>query len=397
MLRAFAARLPARARVADLGCGPGWFAKALAKRGRSVVALDFSAAMLRAARENAPGAALVRGDLASLPFARESLAGAWAKNTYIHLPFRQLAGALAELHRALRPGARLTISLFERAELGPRGFAELRGEDGSALDGRLFTMLSSELARDLLDGRGLPRHRGRARPALLAHRDPRANARRRAAPGARAPGRRAEPVADRRGDRASRSRARTTASGPPRCARAGSSASATSPRRCAAASASPTSPSAPRRARTRCVRASTASAPRAWSGSCARSGRAPSCSSGSTASAAPSIRARVPGPVRGGFARSPRLPRALHVGAKRRGVARRARPPLPARARAWRSSWLYWPHAVSDELSRHAALRGGPGRVRRARPDAARGVPRDHAGRGHRRATSATSTTRTCT
>ena len=154
MLRAFAARLPARARIADLGCGPGWFAKALAKRGRSVVALDFSAAMLRAARENAPGAALVRGDLASLPFARESLAGAWAKNTYIHLPFRQLAGALAELHRALRPGARLTMSLFERAEVGPRGFAELRGEDGSALDGRLFTVLSSELARDLLAGAG---------------------------------------------------------------------------------------------------------------------------------------------------------------------------------------------------------------------------------------------------
>ena len=153
-LRVFARRLPAHARVADLGCGPGWYADALAARGRTVVALDLTRGMLRAARRNAPDARLVRGDLARLPFARESLDGAWAKNSYIHVPFRELAPALAELHRVLRPGAPLALSIFEREREAARGFAEQRGRGEGALSGRLFTLLTRPLARDLLEGAG---------------------------------------------------------------------------------------------------------------------------------------------------------------------------------------------------------------------------------------------------
>ena len=67
--------LPPGARVADLGCGPGWYAAFLERRGLSPVALDLSAGMLRELRRRTPGASAVRGNLAALPFTRGSLAG----------------------------------------------------------------------------------------------------------------------------------------------------------------------------------------------------------------------------------------------------------------------------------------------------------------------------------
>ncbi|MFI5315863.1 MAG: methyltransferase domain-containing protein [Myxococcota bacterium] len=159
-LRDFADALPERARLADLGCGPGWFAERLRRRGHSVAALDASSAMLRAARRAAPRVPLVRGDLARLPFASGSLDGAWAKNSYLHLPFRELAPALAELHRALRPGGRVTLSLldFERAVPSARerarGIAQRRSRGERGLDGRLFSVPAPGLLRDLFAGAG---------------------------------------------------------------------------------------------------------------------------------------------------------------------------------------------------------------------------------------------------
>jgi SAM-dependent methyltransferase len=151
-LTRFARGLAKRARVADLGCGPGWFTRLLAARGRTVFALDLARPMLASARDNAPGSHALQGDLARLPFARESLHGAWAKNSYIHLPLRELPGALAELHRALRPGAVLTLSLFSVAD-SRRGWAQRRDPKGP-FAGRLFTSLTPELARALLEGAG---------------------------------------------------------------------------------------------------------------------------------------------------------------------------------------------------------------------------------------------------
>jgi TDG/mug DNA glycosylase family protein len=116
--------------------------------------------MLRAARGRGAKLGLVRGDLARLPFARASLHGVWAKNSYIHLPLRELAPALADLHRALRPGAPLVLSLldFERARPSARererGWLERRALGERGLRGRLFTLLSPGFARDLLEGAG---------------------------------------------------------------------------------------------------------------------------------------------------------------------------------------------------------------------------------------------------
>jgi 2-polyprenyl-3-methyl-5-hydroxy-6-metoxy-1,4-benzoquinol methylase len=45
-------------RVLDAGCGPGWYAAALATQGASVTAIDASATMIRHARERFTSAPL---------------------------------------------------------------------------------------------------------------------------------------------------------------------------------------------------------------------------------------------------------------------------------------------------------------------------------------------------
>ncbi len=164
-LDAFARGLPPGARVADLGCGPGWYAEALRERGFRPVAADLSAAMLAEAARRAPQVPRIRADLFALPFARGSLDAAWAVKCYQHLPLAQLPIALARLHAALRRGAALRLTLanlaaVESASAGERarGIAEQRFDD-AAMQGRLFTLLDADTARALVVGAGFDRVR----------------------------------------------------------------------------------------------------------------------------------------------------------------------------------------------------------------------------------------------
>ena len=100
--------------VADLGCGPGHY---LGDLGPAVVGLDAAAAMLSIAA--AAGAPMVQGDLEALPLRDRSLGGAWASNSYLHVPRARLPLALARLHWALAVGAPLTLSTLAGEGDGP--------------------------------------------------------------------------------------------------------------------------------------------------------------------------------------------------------------------------------------------------------------------------------------
>jgi len=100
--RALAAATPPGGCCADLGCGPGFHLEALP---RPVVALDAANAMVHLAREATPDAWGVQADLEALPLRRGALMSAWARASYLHVPNVRLPLALAELHRALAPGA----------------------------------------------------------------------------------------------------------------------------------------------------------------------------------------------------------------------------------------------------------------------------------------------------
>lgn len=161
-LDAFAAQVPPGGRVADLGCGPGWYAAAFRERGLRPVALDISGAMLRAAATRAPGVPRVRADLVVPPFAPRSLDAAWAPACYMHLPAAELPAALARLHRALRTGGPVKVALVDLETRSPaqtEGGAdevEVRFED-DPFGGRLFTLLTAARARELLRGAGFER------------------------------------------------------------------------------------------------------------------------------------------------------------------------------------------------------------------------------------------------
>lgn len=157
--RAFAKLVGRGARVADLGCGPGWYASVMQRAGLSVVGLDLARAMLVEARKRERAMPLVRADLARLPFARESLDAAWARNSYFHVPARELPVALAELHRVLRPGAHIAVTLVNRCGVKdpPRsrrpGLSSLRQRD-ARFRGRLFVAADAADWRALFAGAG---------------------------------------------------------------------------------------------------------------------------------------------------------------------------------------------------------------------------------------------------
>jgi len=99
--------------VADLGCGPGAHALALARRGYDVAGIDGSPRMVeiarrRAARDKVSASFDVDDVRAPLRFADASLAGVLAILVLQHLP--DPAAFIAEIRRCLRPGGHLLIT-----------------------------------------------------------------------------------------------------------------------------------------------------------------------------------------------------------------------------------------------------------------------------------------------
>ena len=98
-------------RVLDIGCGPGYLASEMAEvvgREGFVLGVDPSPAMLAiAARRAVPGMELAEGDALSVPAPDASFDAAVSTQVYEYVA--DIAGALAEARRVLKPGGRLLI------------------------------------------------------------------------------------------------------------------------------------------------------------------------------------------------------------------------------------------------------------------------------------------------
>lgn len=100
----------AEARVLDAGCGQGTPVLRRLAGTADAVGVDFSGEQLRLAAGNAPGAALVRGDMTALPFRADAFDAAVAYHSLVHVPLADHPVVLAEFARVLRPGGRLLVS-----------------------------------------------------------------------------------------------------------------------------------------------------------------------------------------------------------------------------------------------------------------------------------------------
>ncbi len=91
-------------RVLEIGCGPGGDAAALLVRGFEITAFD--RADLTRARTTAPGAQLLRADLATpLPFRDGAFDSALSSLALHYLPWAETRAAFAEIRRVLKPGS----------------------------------------------------------------------------------------------------------------------------------------------------------------------------------------------------------------------------------------------------------------------------------------------------
>ena len=102
LLDDFLARLPARARVLDAGCGAGVpITRRLATRA-SVVGVDFAEVQLGLAGRHVPTGRWVCADLVDLPFADASFDAVCSYYAVIHIPREEHAVVLAGFARVLR-------------------------------------------------------------------------------------------------------------------------------------------------------------------------------------------------------------------------------------------------------------------------------------------------------
>lgn len=148
----------------DLGCGPGLYLELL---GEPVVAIDAARAMLVQARRRSPRSLAVQADLERLPLRPGALSGVWASKSLQHVPPASLPMALAGVHRILRVGGRVDLTMFT-------GAGVTRSDDDLA--GRLFAWWSPEELARVLEGAGfrvdhiaaIPTSGGDAHGPLLA-------------------------------------------------------------------------------------------------------------------------------------------------------------------------------------------------------------------------------------
>ena len=129
--------------VLNVGSGPGRDGLILQSAGLDVVCLDASQAMIDLS--TARGLKSILGDLLKLPFENESFNSVWAYTSLLHIQKSQIAMALAEIHRILKPNGIFALGMIE-------GDEELyRASSGVALERWFSFYQKEELEKQLIE------------------------------------------------------------------------------------------------------------------------------------------------------------------------------------------------------------------------------------------------------
>lgn len=109
LLQDFINALPEGGRVLDLGCGPGNFARLMARTGLQVHATDASARMVALA-SGIPGVTAEQATFDDLT-AIAAFDGVWANFSLLHAPRDTMPRHLSAIYRALKPGGAFHLAV----------------------------------------------------------------------------------------------------------------------------------------------------------------------------------------------------------------------------------------------------------------------------------------------
>ncbi len=109
--------------ILDIGCAWGRDCKTFSERGFSVIGVDLSSEMIRAAKEFAPTCAYIQADMRCLPVKDEHVDGIWCSAALLHLKRSEISKALLEFKRVLKVDALCFIQVKKGSgeELTERG------------------------------------------------------------------------------------------------------------------------------------------------------------------------------------------------------------------------------------------------------------------------------------
>ncbi|MFC1790077.1 class I SAM-dependent methyltransferase [Patescibacteria group bacterium] len=100
------------ARILDVGCGPGNLAAYFTKKGFPVVGIDLSQAMLKIARQKAPGAEFKSMDIRDLQFSPNSFEAIISAYSLVYVPKKETEETLLGFKRVIKSEGYLFLSLL---------------------------------------------------------------------------------------------------------------------------------------------------------------------------------------------------------------------------------------------------------------------------------------------
>jgi ubiquinone/menaquinone biosynthesis C-methylase UbiE len=162
ILDTIASHLEAGGTVLDVGCGPAHVCRHLISRGTDAVGVDFTRAMLAAARTEDASVPLIAADLLALPVRSNTTQAIVAFYVLQHMPRSTIGKALRELHRVMKPQGLIAVAVHE-------GHGELRVDQVTA---RLYR--ADELATRLTAANFTIESVDRRDPLPHEHQGPRA-------------------------------------------------------------------------------------------------------------------------------------------------------------------------------------------------------------------------------
>ena len=109
-----AAEVSGSTRVLDVGTGPGYVAGAATERGADAVGIDFSGALIEAARNRYPAIRFEQADAEDLPFEAATFDAVVNGFGICHFPRPEVA--LREAFRVLKHGGRIAFTVFDAPE-----------------------------------------------------------------------------------------------------------------------------------------------------------------------------------------------------------------------------------------------------------------------------------------